>query len=803
MPEVAQAIEALHPDDDNFAQPLAVHWGQAGAENKECHYSIIAGHQAQRVANYHLACQFFERSLELVPNTPENSRLRSELAYWLSESIATLSTYQEIIEMHQKNLAEAEAENDKIGIANSLRGIGWVYYRQGHNELAVEYLEKCLPMFLELKDRRGEGEAVSNLGSAYRKLGQLQKASDYYQTALKIAREVNASEGEAAVLTNLSNVHSDLNELEASLDFARQAKAVSSQFEDRYFALVSHQELGMLGTLTGNFATARRDLEFALKITRDINYQVGEGEILGLLGNIFREMGQYDLALEKYQAGITSAHLTQALEVEAQIMLDVVHVYLQMADYSAAQMTLTQALQPIADSARPALRIQQHYLYGLLHLYQNNFAEALQSTEKALAYSVPRYMCDVHTLKGLLHILNDQLDMARPELEKALNEADIVLAKSPKFYHFAYTKALILSGMAVLDTTYQAQTEDAWRGALNLSSAKYEVQQALKILDIVDYTVLSESQDILQSAYLIRAFRQEDIRSLVDLFNTSCIHDQIEQMTSFEEMSHKFNAPNMNPETNIWVVTTLESKLVGFIRLEPDGKLMKAIGTVHPEHRNQGIARKLLQYTETQLPPEVEAICFRILDARQDNINLLESQNYKHIRSNLIMERKLDDVFNLPTLPDGYSLRPFVRDRDAYACHQLEQTVFRDHWGHKQIAFDYWTHHLLDAESANPALWVIIVKDEEIVGLCVNATLKHYVDYGYMFVVAVDEAHRGQGLGKVLMWHSFARFQTQKYPYVQLNVDEENHTGAVELYKEVGMTTKQRYLLYEKLLNNM
>ncbi len=803
--QVAQAIEILHPDDDNFAQSLAIHWGQAGAENKECHYSIIAGHQAQRVANYRSAQQFFERSLELVPDTPENSRMRSELAYWLSESIASSSTYQEIIEMYQKNLGEAEAQNDKIGIANALRGMGWVLYRQGHNEQAIEYLEKCLPMFQELKDRRGEGEAVSNLGSAYRKLGELQKASEYYHTALKIAREVNASEGEAAVLTNLSNVHSDMNEIDTSFDFAQQAREVSSQFDDRYFSLISHQELGRLHTLMSDYAPARRNLDFALKVSRDINYQVGEGEILGLQGNVFREMGQYDLALERYQAGITSAHFTQAYDVEAQIMLDVAFIYLQNDDYSAAQMTIKQALQPIQESARPALRIQQDYQLALWHYYQQDFKTALVHVEKAMQYRAPRYDHDVQTLKGLIHIMLEENDTAYPILEKALAEVDGVLAKSPRYTHFTYLRALILGGLAILDLemldkTYKLQAEEAFKTALDMGPSFLEVQFAAKILNVLDYAVLRSCQDILIQAYVIRSYRQEDIPQLVDIMNADYLHNQSDQLITTRELTHKLQAPNINPETNMWVATTLQSKLVGYIQYEPDGNLMKASGIIHPDHRGHGLAHRLIQYSERQLADEVEAICFRVLDSREDIIHLLEAENYQRIRANLIMRRQLNTHLELPELPEGYSLRPFNRERDAYACYQLEQTVFRDQWGHKPIRFDYWTHHLLDAETSRPALWVLILKDEEVVGLAVNSVFHHEVEYGYIFVVAVDEAHRGKGLGQVLMLNSFSKFRNQNYPYTELNVDEENPTGAVELYKKVGMTVKRRYLLYEKKL---
>ncbi len=58
---------------------------------------------------------------------------------------------------------------------------------------------------------------------------------------------------------------------------------------------------------------------------------------------------------------------------------------------------------------------------------------------------------------------------------------------------------------------------------------------------------------------------------------------------------------------------------------------------------------------------------------------------------------------------------------------------------------------------------------------------------------------RGQGLGKALLYRTFAEFWRRGLPRVSLGVDADSPTGATKLYERVGMTVESANVVFEKI----
>jgi len=71
---------------------------------------------------------------------------------------------------------------------------------------------------------------------------------------------------------------------------------------------------------------------------------------------------------------------------------------------------------------------------------------------------------------------------------------------------------------------------------------------------------------------------------------------------------------------------------------------------------------------------------------------------------------------------------------------------------------------------------------------------------GYVASLAVLPSHRGCGLGRALLLHSFAEFYAMGKRGAALAVDADSLTGATRLYESVGMRPHTRYAMWEKEL---
>jgi ribosomal protein S18 acetylase RimI-like enzyme len=85
-------------------------------------------------------------------------------------------------------------------------------------------------------------------------------------------------------------------------------------------------------------------------------------------------------------------------------------------------------------------------------------------------------------------------------------------------------------------------------------------------------------------------------------------------------------------------------------------------------------------------------------------------------------------------------------------------------------------------------------------GVAVNAPRRGEDEtVGWVEVLAVRRPWRRRGLGKALLWESFAALAGEGKRAVGLGVDAENTTGAVALYERVGMRVVRRTDRWERL----
>lgn len=110
----------------------------------------------------------YQQALEI---SPEDATLLNNYSYSLSERGQQL---EEALVMAQKAV-QKEPENGAF-----LDTIGWVYYKMGKYETALEYILKSISV------RDTSAEVMEHLGDVYDKLGQPELARQYWQKALTL-----------------------------------------------------------------------------------------------------------------------------------------------------------------------------------------------------------------------------------------------------------------------------------------------------------------------------------------------------------------------------------------------------------------------------------------------------------------------------------------------------------------------------------------------------------------------------------------------------------------------------------------
>ncbi|MCC5579697.1 mycothiol synthase [Microtetraspora sp. AC03309] len=237
--------------------------------------------------------------------------------------------------------------------------------------------------------------------------------------------------------------------------------------------------------------------------------------------------------------------------------------------------------------------------------------------------------------------------------------------------------------------------------------------------------------------------------------------------------------------------------IAGFAHLDPADPVEGTGGelVVRPALRGRGLGRRLLEAVLAETGGRVR------LWAHGDHPAagaLAASAGLSRARSLWQMRRPLDAPFPSVSVPEGVRLRTFVPGEDEDAWVALNALAFSTH--PEQGA---WTREDLELREREPWFdpdgFFLAVRDDSLAGF--HWTKVHEGDgqdrepVGEVYVVGVDPAEQGSGLGRALTLAGLEHLRSRGLAQVMLYVDEENR-AAVRLYESLGFTRWNTDVMY-------
>ena len=323
---------------------------------------------------------------------------------------------------------------------------------------------------------------------------------------------------------------------------------------------------------------------------------------------------------------------------------------------------------------------------------------------------------------------------------------------------------------------------------------------------LIDDEFLVETE--LRTGLNLRNARWADLEPVAQLILEVCTHDGDATIAvPPEELKSEWEAPGFNLETDTWVVTTAEGRVVGyeeFVNRYAHASL-QGDGYVHPDYMGNGIGTAMLRVLEARARKDMELaepehrVFIRNGMSIGDTVSreMHEAEGYKPIRFFWRMEITLDEPPLASIWPEGIELRPFDVDAHTYLVYRADEEAFSDHWGHTPHPFEEWQRRMIESENFDPSLWFVAWEGDQIAGYTLN---RYRNESGWVGSLGVRRPWRKRGLGLALLYHSFADFYKRGTKVISLGVDAANLTGATRLYQKAGMHVAAEYVTYEKEL---
>lgn len=315
-------------------------------------------------------------------------------------------------------------------------------------------------------------------------------------------------------------------------------------------------------------------------------------------------------------------------------------------------------------------------------------------------------------------------------------------------------------------------------------------------------------ESILDSTLKLRAAQWADCEAVAGLIYAVCEADgDTTVAVTPEELKNEWQSEGFNLETDAFVVTTHDNRIVGYEEFfnQHEHYNLRTDGYAHPQFKNLGIGTTLLRRVEARARedmqlavPDLRVFLRSTIDSRDATSHELhKAENYSPKRYHWRMEIKLESAPPPAVFPAGVELRPFVRAEHEVAVWQAQNEAFRDHWGSHEMSLSDWQHGKFNSEDFDPSLWVIAWEGNEIAGFSQN---RYRMGIGWVSTLGVRRPWRKKGLGLALLLQSFGEFYKRGKDTIGLGVDASNPTGATRLYQRAGMYIASEFLTYEKEL---
>jgi tetratricopeptide (TPR) repeat protein len=293
---VAEAIEAVYPDDETYAVALLAHWRAAGELVKEIHYARRAGQQLLAASSYPDALDFLRHAIQMAQEcAPDRAaEIQSEtldLEIQLGETLYSVGDYDAARKTLEVVLPAARQHGAQVSIATATRLLGSVIQVLGDYQEARRLMRESLLVSESTGDQQGVASALRSLGLIAENLGDMAEAINCYQRALVLFQTSGDRLGMAGTLANLGSI-AGLNGLYAEAwQLYQESLSLFKAIGFRWGIAYTLIRLGDAVFHTGAYAEALRPLEEALSICREIGHRWGIAFALTKLGDVAYAMG--------------------------------------------------------------------------------------------------------------------------------------------------------------------------------------------------------------------------------------------------------------------------------------------------------------------------------------------------------------------------------------------------------------------------------------------------------------------------------------------------------------------------------
>jgi mycothiol synthase len=289
------------------------------------------------------------------------------------------------------------------------------------------------------------------------------------------------------------------------------------------------------------------------------------------------------------------------------------------------------------------------------------------------------------------------------------------------------------------------------------------------------------------------------VSSVLALAEAAAAADSVRPLSEHVLLHLRHDEARPDPDSGLGadLVATLDEEIAGYAYLDPPEQDAEVSGelVIHPRHRRQGLGLALVRELIARADGHrVQLWAHGDLPAAAA---LAQVAGFDRFRALWQMRRSLHGPLDQPAFPAGSTLSTFRPGRDEQEWLSLNARAFATH--PEQGSWRLRDLELREQEPwFDPAGFFTATRDGVMTGFhWTKVPADEGEDLGEVYVVGVDPAERGTGLGKALTLAGLNHLRDRGLAQAMLYVDEDN-IPAIRMYEALGFTRWSADAMYQQ-----
>lgn len=401
------------------------------------------------------------------------------------------------------------AHGDALTRAYAWLAVGIDQYSRGVMDSAVHTFEAAKEMSGRLKNKPAIIRSCQTLGRALTMSGKPQKGLENLFEGLQLLGASPDAEFEYKIRVNIILGYLELKQSRQCIDFALESLPLMSKPEFEYIQLFAYNNLAVCYGMLGLLDSAKHMVEKGMEAAKHTNDLQSLANSYFILGTIYSNAGQYDLAIEQYEAAKPYREKSGNLLFIVADLYTMADLYHKTGNYQEGIRTANQALS-LARKNNLLMKFEDSYLslaknyeglkdYKNASKYYNLWALAKdtiysQSHTQAIAEMQTKY--ETEKKEQYITLQNAQLFQQRIQLQRtyvvlaalliivALVVIILLLVRSryKRKHELAESEKELAVREAFIDATMRSQENERKRFAQDLHDGMGQLISSLRLM---------------------------------------------------------------------------------------------------------------------------------------------------------------------------------------------------------------------------------------------------------------------------------------------------------------------------------